>query len=271
MNSGRKTPNVEKPSNIDDFIAWARETLEADFSLNGKTAVFNRIRTAYSYVVENPFFEGLSRLLSELQERIRQDCSYELLMLVPTDMRNVLNTKSFESVVNKAYRENVLSNQRFPEPPGENWVTPSNLFSEFSDLIRCQLVCRYKDGPQLLAQELKSFADQCGLKSRVKALGRDVGYYAYHFFVEVPVEFTEGKEHVEVEIQLTTQLQDVLYDITHQLYEKRRLQAGMDADWKWDIESNQFKASYLAHSLHFMEAVIVELRNQTTTETGEPE
>lgn len=94
---------VERPSTLEQFISWASESLDADFSSSAERAIFNRIRTAYEYVLENPFFVKLPEFLSSVQDRIRQESTYELLLHVPKEMRDFLRKKSFSSVVNKAY------------------------------------------------------------------------------------------------------------------------------------------------------------------------
>jgi hypothetical protein len=50
----------------------------------------------------------------------------------------------------------------------------------------------------------------------------------------------------------------------HLHYEKRREQrAGPESDaWKWDYKSDEFSTNYLGHILHYLEGVIVEIRNK---------
>lgn len=68
-----------------------------------------------------------------------------------------------------------------------------------------------------------------------------------------------------VEVQLTTQLQEVLYDLTHGLYEELRIKIEEPiAPWQWDYSSPRFKPSYMGHTLHMLEAIILEVRNWNT-------
>jgi len=98
-------------------------------------------------------------------------------------------------------------------------------------------------------------------------LGQVKGYYAYHFYVFIPVEIaTPNLESrtisMRIEIQISSQLQEVLRKITHEFYEQRRNSVEADAQqWKWDFQSNQFRAGYVSHTLHLIEAIIVQLRD----------
>ncbi len=70
--------------------------------------------------------------------------------------------------------------------------------------------------------------------------------------------------NLQVEIQLTTQLQEILYKITHKNYEVLRDQRieGDRSAWKWEVKTNRFRAGYLGHTLHLLEAIIMDLRDE---------
>jgi hypothetical protein len=70
-----------------------------------------------------------------------------------------------------------------------------------------------------------------------------------------------------VEIQITTQLQDVLRSLTHHLYEGQRLQSEESGKWKWDFASNRFRVGYLSHALHLIESIILDSRDRVLSET----
>lgn len=133
-------------------------------------------------------------------------------------------------------------------------------------------MCKYIDGPRLLAERLDERAKQLDLDSGYSSKQRDGGYYAYHFYVKIPMElntvepsdmtFSSTWVDLKVEIQLTTQLQEVLYDITHRFYQHSRDKRSEDPDaWKWDVTSSRFRAGYMGHTLHLLEAIIAELRD----------
>jgi hypothetical protein len=190
-----------------------------------------------------------------------------------TDEFRVLR-KPYESAVVKSFRINILRNKAFPNPPADGWITPSNWYTRFDDLVRGTLVCRFLDGPKLLAGALGEYAGSLGLDSRHVPRSTDDGYYAFHQYTRFPAEVVDAdwetqETKVELEIQLTTQLQEVLRELTHPLYEEARIAtARRDDGWKWDHDSPRFRTSYLGHTLHMIEAVIVQVRD---SRRGEPQ
>ena len=66
------------------------------------------------------------------------------------------------------------------------------------------------------------------------------------------------------EIQVTTQLQDVILKLTHKIYEDRRQKGKDDSNkmWQWDYESEEFSANYLGHVLHYIEGMIMGVREK---------
>ncbi|XXF74987.1 hypothetical protein P2318_18110 [Myxococcaceae bacterium GXIMD 01537] len=225
--------------------------------------------TAQTTAQRHPFFETLADFLERMDSKYRTETGTDLL--VPRASLD-LYKKSFDSVIDKCFRKNVVLNPGFPEPPKKGWFTSANCTIQINDLVRGTLVCRYLDGPEFLARELKARADALGLSARYDSQQNERGYYAYHFYVKIPVEvldlqWTASLVNVEVEIQLSTQLQEVLRTLTHKSYEALRLSAPtLDESWKWNYSEARFKASYLGHTLHLIEGLILELRRETARE-----
>ena len=66
------------------------------------------------------------------------------------------------------------------------------------------------------------------------------------------------------EIQVTTQMQDVLRAMTHVYYRERRIKPQpKSADARWNFSSPDFRATYLGHTLHLLEGIVAELRSAT--------
>lgn len=256
-----------------EYVSWAKETLNIDYEGAHERAFRSNSAFALLTVQRHQFFQTLGEYLEVVSGEYAAEHRSPLLMNInPPE----LFQKSYESAINKSYRLNAVWNRRFPNNPQTGWVTPANWYILFDDLIRGTLVCKYLDGPPFLAKRLEQRAQGLGLACTVKALGRDEGYYAYHFHVKIPVdlvdaEFNEHPVDLSVEIQLTTQLQEVLYNITHKFYEQNRLQRARDTDWKWDHGSNLFKAAYVSHTLHMLEATILELRDSEVAPQPQPE
>jgi hypothetical protein len=138
------------------------------------------------------------------------------------------------------------------------------------------LVCKFLDGPEFLTSRLVHYADGLGLNPRSYSQERDEGYYALHFYATFKVdllnkEFQAQDSPVELEIQTTTQLQEILKGLTYTYYKESRTQPAKDrSKWKWEYETNRFKAGYLGHTLHLLEALIVQLRDANSVALPQP-
>jgi predicted NAD-dependent protein-ADP-ribosyltransferase YbiA (DUF1768 family) len=97
---------------------------------------------------------------------------------------------------------------------------------------------------------------------------RPEGYYAAHFYARNEFEISKldwdtERVSVSVEIQVTTQLQEVIKNLLHTYYEKRRLAAqDAPADWQWDYRTDECCTNDLGHILHYVEGMIVEIRER---------
>ena len=176
--------------------------------------------------------------------------------------------KPYESVINKSFRKNILWNNRFPKPPEYGWVTPDNVFSTINDIFRTSFVCKFIDGPKYVTNKLKDFSQYLNLENYSYTHERDEGYYAYHFYVKYPVDIIDEKwstitVNITFEIQITTQLQEVLKELTHQYFESSRIDPNIsDLKWKWEYDSPRFRSGYMCHTLHLLEAIIIDLRDK---------
>jgi ppGpp synthetase/RelA/SpoT-type nucleotidyltranferase len=255
---------MKKPEDITEYKAWIHDHLHADFdNETSRTLYETNINIAQIAIEEHEFFRDLSEKLEEWASSYQAKTGTVLLM---TESAPAMEKKEYESAVNKSFRANILKNDRFPDAPEMGWITPKNLYTSFNDAIRGTIVCRFIDGPAYLATKLTEYARSLGLNNKFYSQERDDGYYAYHFYVFIPVKlidetFRQFEANMEVEIQITTQLQEVLRTLTHKFYEVNRLKPQInDAKWKWDFKSNRFKVSYLSHTLHLLESIIIESR-----------
>ena len=83
------------------------------------------------------------------------------------------------------------------------------------------------------------------------------------FPFETVINGQERDFTLPIEIQITTQLQEVLYDLTHTIYEDLRNGViRQDDGWKWETENPLFKSAYISHTLHFLESSIVDIRKE---------
>jgi ppGpp synthetase/RelA/SpoT-type nucleotidyltranferase len=257
------------PESITEYITWAKSELDVDFASKYNKKLYEQnVIYVENQANDHGFFKNLTYTLDESKKEYVKKRRADLFISSETPVV-MLHRKSYESMVNKSYRYNVLWNSNFPKAPPCGWLTPDTWFSQINDTVRTTIVCKYIDGPSFLAEKLGRFAQKAKVASRYSTQQKDDGYYAYHFYIKLPVQMiNSGKKvvtiNVDVEIQLATQLQEVLYHITHTYYEDTRIQKIVDpSSWKWEYESSKFRAGYLSHTLHLLEAIILDIRNSS--------
>jgi ppGpp synthetase/RelA/SpoT-type nucleotidyltranferase len=178
-------------------------------------------------------------------------------------------------VVDKTFRLNVLWNRRWPEKPDRSdWVTDLTLYSIIDDLVRTKIVCTYLDGPGLVSDALKAAAIQMDMPAEIRKLSREEGYYAHHLYINFPISIATRNgvksDQMPVELQVTTQPQELLRHLTHIYYREQRMKAHRERDdWQWQFRTNRFKARYLSHALHLLEAMILDVRDNPDTEDAQ--
>jgi ppGpp synthetase/RelA/SpoT-type nucleotidyltranferase len=255
---------MKKPGTLEEYKDWCREFLQVNFDDDtSRTRYETNLNIAYLAAESHIFFEHLDRKLEEWSNHYEKTTNSQLLM----NQSNLkLVKKPYESAIDKSFRINALWNDDFPKEPKKGWVTPRNLHFYFNDGIRGYLVCRFIDGPRFIAEQLRDYAKNLGLKSRFYSQERDEGYYAYHFYVTIGVSFIDESfkkvnSEIEIEIQLTTQLQEVLKNLTHQFYQANRLKPSSSSKWKWEYKTINFRIGYISHTLHLLESIIIEIRD----------
>ena len=110
---------------------------------------------------------------------------------------------------------------------------------------------------------------ECNVKCKVDYEAKEEGYYAAHMYATDKYEIPKmelGTEFVvvNIEIQITTQLQEVILKLLHKYYEERRKQEKLieNIKWQWDYKSDEFATNYLGHILHYIEGMIMERREE---------
>jgi hypothetical protein len=225
------------------------------------------LRAAHQAVSAGAIVSGIGAVLRAMPARYangRPD-----LLFYPAEIPHELGLlkKPFLSVLNKLYRRNILYNRRYPKPPQEGIIEPQELYEGIDDLIRTRLVCKYMDGPRFVCEELSRHCTGSAIEHRYKELSTEAGYYAWHFYLQAPVELMLDRlveqKAMWIEIQISTQLAEVITALTHELYEARRF-GPIDPkgrDWRWDASSQRFRSAYLGHGLHLLEGIIQNLKD----------
>lgn len=179
-----------------------------------------------------------------------------------------LGSKSFDSFFLKTFRDNVARNSLWPAPPDGGWILPSNWVSRGNDIVRTCFVVKYLDGVEFLLQKLVALAEVHGLESKKYYVAGTDGYYAAHLYIhirfEVPrIDFDTEKLVLSIELQITSQLQEAIRKLLHQHFEKRRTMVTKpDTEWQWNYKSDEFATNYLGHILHYVEGMIMEVRDR---------
>jgi ppGpp synthetase/RelA/SpoT-type nucleotidyltranferase len=262
---------MDRPT-FDQYLEWTVQTLHADWGDARYRRLYDaNVITALNTVQSHPFFQKLDSVLSSASQQYNPEKPDQLLTHGPTVH---LVSKPFDSVIDKSFRRNVLKNDNFDNPPADGWCCPDNPFGTLNDTIRGLTVCRYIDGPLHVCQNLARHADACDLESSYKSRQDDTGYYAYHFYIRIPVQLMKPdleqlQVALSVELQVTTQLQEVLKDLTHGFYEEiRTRQNASTDDWKWRYDTPRFRGSYIGHTLHLLEGIIVDLKDDVSGAKG---
>jgi hypothetical protein len=184
--------------------------------------------------------------------------------------------KPWESFLTKTWRINVHENPNWPEQPPDGWLSPDRWFEGMWDVVRGRMVVRYLDGVQFLADKMSELGTKLGVQVNVWTHAQEYGYYAMHLTVhqdfEVQTLNYEDLEsrHSRIEIQLTTELQETIGGLTHGYFEKRREEkADPDEKWQWNYKAPEFTPYYLGHMLHYLEGMIMRVREEVRRPEGE--
>lgn len=261
-------PAPEKPRDLEEYKAWAAREHRIEYDDTVRQIFETNAKDALSQVQKHAFFLRLQELVERLGTVFASEKGVKLLVDRGYDRFN-LTTKPYASMLDKSYRHNVSWNPKWPKAPEGSWITPDNWLERFDDIVRGTIVCKYFDAPAALCAGLEKDAAAIGLEARSESRQLDEGYYAYHFYVAIPVkilnkDWKKRSIKLEVEVQATTHLQEAVRELTGPFYRETRSLLSRDrSKWKWDHQSARFKAGYISHTLHLIEALIVELRSVT--------
>jgi ppGpp synthetase/RelA/SpoT-type nucleotidyltranferase len=199
------------------------------------------------------------------------DATYLIAHKYPliVDFNPAILIKSWDSFFVKTYRRNILTNILFPEAPDGGWYLPSNWYVRIHDIVRTTIIVKYLDGVPLVIDALKSIADAETLISEHDLEARVDGYYGAHFNCQkecdsYTLELSNTVELFTLEVQITTQIKDVIRTLLHKYYEMSRMIDTRPSIEKiaWNYKDEEFIATYLGHILHYVEGMIIEVRDR---------
>lgn len=264
----------KKPKDIEEYKKW----LETQYGIG----YLERIEKYYQKTVidieknfrESDFWVLLEKNLREYNADYLMRSGYKLLIM--DNYLPSLEIKPFTSVLGKTFRRNVIDNQNWPDPPKNGWINDKNLFSQINDILRTRLIVKYLDGIDFMIEKTRELSKQCELHYlHPRKEARDEGYYAVHQYIEIEIEipkidYDTQKTKLHVEIQITTQLQETIIKMLHKYYEEKRTKKTKNDDaWKWNYKDKEFTLNYLGHILHYIEGMIMEIRDKQERDNQE--
>lgn len=258
------TKEKEKPENVSKYL----EILYKDSKGND----INRFKKYYENVmlnVRNQFYS--SNFWTELKKEwgnINQEYYAKTHFHLFAEEVTEVFIKPYDSMVDKTFRKNVVLNNNWPNEPEKGWIDPSYPFEKLNDLLRTTIIVKYLDGAEFVLKKIEELALKNNYNFRCDYEAKDKGYYAIHAYISPTFEIqnlfwdTENKK-IQVEIQITTQIQDTIKKLTHEYYEKRRSKITNDElTWQWNYKSDEFALNYMGHILHYLEGMIMEIRDK---------
>jgi ppGpp synthetase/RelA/SpoT-type nucleotidyltranferase len=267
-----KRIDVSVPPAEDQYLRWLQARFRGVPGVREGLAYYEAVTASLKLQVEG------SEFWLALQERIDD---YDASYFQRTGMRlsarphpGTVEIKPWLSFVSKAYRINVVGNANFPLAPKNDWLLPDNYFERVADVIRTTFVVKYLDGIEELGGRIQSLADELGLSCEAKLRGTPAGYYGGHYVIGIPLIVTspsiaQAPAILPTEIQVTTQVKEVLKELIHKDYSKQRLLVDDDLSWQWQFESRPFAANYLGHVLHYVEGRIMNIRRMDEAEEND--
>ena len=257
---------ADKPTTPEQYKSWLRN--EHNVELPRVAAHYDSVtRKICADVEASSCWQALLTNIGKMDQAYLVKTSYKLFVEGSPTPR--LLTKPFESFIIKTFRQNILDNQRWPDKPVETgWILPPAWFERVNDIVRSLLVVKYLDGVTFAADQIAEIAKALRTTCNIELKAREEGYYAAHLYLpiacEIPREDWDTEEvTISVELQITTQVQEVIRKLLHAHYEERRVTRAQEhATWQWDYKSPEFAANYLGHVLHYVEGMIMDIREK---------
>lgn len=219
-------------------------------------------------------WHDLINLLNNAEFEYSKEKHYDLISRNAEYFSNnkpIIFIKPFDSVVNKTYRKNVLENENWNQSPTDGWVFPEDWFNKINDILRTLIVVKYADGVVYLVNKLKEYCLCNKIHIDTYYQAKDEGYYAAHCYIIFPINFPcspwdNNIKSCIIEIQITTQIQEVIRKLLHIYYESQRI-SPQNVDWQWNFKTDEFSVNYLGHILHYVEGLIVDIRDNKEGES----
>ena len=265
---------TRRPATVEQYTAWLGSEFRVDLGSAYEKyyqRACDRLLTAWT---KAPSWLEIRTQLTDWEDLYQsRHAGYGLLMGKTPE----LHWKPFKSFVEKTFRKNVIDNAAWPEPPAQGWFLPDEWLFRVNDVVRTELIVKYLDGARFLADNCCRIAESQGARSNQWLEARDEGYYAIHVYLRQPMTLPASGSSGAVdgigilELQITTQLKDTIRRLTHVNYERRRMARSSQRKWQLQLGSDEFVGNYVGHMMHFMEGMILEVRDKQLEEPSTAE
>ena len=284
-----RSDDRDKPT-LEDYPDWYEDEFSVSL-MGGDAETWYRDQTSdkVAEIAESCFWKTLRLKLEDWDTAFKRDHEgYPLFesLKQSEDTLETIETKSFDSVIDKSYRWNVRDNKNFPDPPRKGpftapdklsdreaddeqcWFGPHNWLHDFPDIFRTLVVVKYFDGVGFLADRMKQLAQRTTAEDpKTTPHARHDGYHAVHVgtYHNLEVLSYERREFewipLQLEVQISTIIQVTINSMLHKIYERWRLEGAPD-NWEWQHDHPAFSVNYLGSTLHYLEGMIVTARSQ---------
>lgn len=262
---------IQSPNNLEEYKQWFVRVLK--YPGPGYVRYYDGItRNLQMQFVDSPFWTKLQDELPNINDEYKRQKGNDLFAKLSLPE---ISIKPLDSLIDKTYRKNVLKNEKFPEQPSDGWIDHTNWLYRIKDVLRTTIIVRYFDGVQFIIDKMSEIARSLELGFEYDYEARWEGYYAAHAGVRIPMSiydpnvFESKVFNMNIEIQIMTEIQGVIKDLLHAKYESNRLKRDSDNQgWKWNCKCDEFDMNYLGHIVHYVEGMVVNIRDKQTKEFG---
>lgn len=263
---------MKKPETFNEYKSMVEKITKKRIEIMEE--FYNRnINNMAEDIKKSDFYINLRDRLELINNTYKKNQKFELIEFNKT-MK--IDKKKFENMLKKCYRWDVLENDKWDLEnidwqDGYSWTHPLNCYLRMSDIIRTRITLRYIDRiDETLSAVLQTAVDY-GLEILHEYVVEEDGYYGVHVDVKYLVkiikeDWTEEEIQLNFEIQITTQIKDVVNEILHEYYEYNRLRKEKVEEWQWDYENINFLPSYLGHISHYIEGMLLYARDRIRVE-----
>lgn len=254
----------EKPKDVSEYLKRLYKDSKGNYTSKYKNYYENVMLNVQNQFYTSSFWSELQKEWGNIDQEYYSQTHFHLFAEKLTEVF----IKPYNSMVDKTFRKNVVLNDCWPNEPKKGWIDPSYPFERLNDLLRTTIIVKYLDGAEFVLQKIQELATKANYDFRCDYEAKDKGYYAIHAYICPTFEIQNllwdtNNVKIQLEIQITTQIQDTIKKLTHEYYEKHRSTIANDElAWQWNYKSDEFALNYMGHILHYLEGMIMEIRDK---------